>query len=133
MKDDTRTAAESPYRDLVRLLGFALIAAGIALAYFVLREAWSLYQNLDGNVFVDGVLARLPDQILFSIDGRPFVLSAAGTLIVAVVLFILLASFAVRVALALINAGVQVLSPSFARQLTGLKEELARLRERGPR
>lgn len=83
--------------------------AWVGVATFVLREAWRLYRAIDGNVFVGALLARLPDQVLFVFDGRPFTLSVEGIVILAVLLFIMLASFGIRIAMVMIRAGSELL------------------------
>ena len=109
--------------------GVLLILSGVYIAYFVAREALSVYLQWGDNAFVAAFTARFGDSVIFVIGGESLVVTEQGAAVTALVLVIFLALLGIHIATALIRAGAHILSPTFPYQIARLKLRVDRLGE----
>lgn len=108
----------------IQILGITLILLGVGLLVCVLAEIYSSYIELGSNPFVTRLSAQLASQPFAQLgnDSR-LTLGEPGALYCALILFMLGVWVSASIAIALIRAGVQVLSPDMGRQLAALKQQ----------
>ncbi|MEN9491209.1 MAG: hypothetical protein RJA63_1658 [Pseudomonadota bacterium] len=110
----------------IQILAMTLILLGLALLVGVLAEIYTSYIELGSNPFVTRLSAQLASQPVAQLgsDSR-LTLGEPGALYCALILFMLGVWVSASIAIALIRAGVQVLSPDVGRQLAALKRQIS--------
>ncbi len=114
----------------VALLAWALIVGGVVVAIYILKELLNTYLDVDGNAFVGELTRRLSDSTLMTLGEYPVNVTEQGAAIIAYFVFIPIALLGIHVAVALIRAGSQILSPVFPYQISRLKQRIDRLRDK---
>ncbi|MDR1647885.1 MAG: hypothetical protein LBR88_07630 [Zoogloeaceae bacterium] len=104
---------------------------------FILMEAYAAYADIASNKFISDLTAFLGgESLLLPADGSYFVMERGVARVVAIVLFVLLASLGGSIGLGLVRAGAHVLSPQFNEQIAQLKQRIDdvanRLKHRTP-
>ena len=111
----------------VALLAWALILGGVVVAIFILKELLTAYLDVDGNSFVGKLTHRFSDTTLMTLGDFPVNVTEQGATIIAYFVFIPFALLGIHIAVALIRAGSQILSPVFPYQISRLKQRIDRL------
>lgn len=129
--DDAKTEQTIPEvpRGLLAL-GSVLILSGVFGAFFIGREALSVYRKMGDHSFVGGLIDRLGDTSVFVFGDDQLTVTEQGATIITFVLFIMIALLGTHIAIAFIRAGAHIVSPVFPYQLAQLKLHVARIREK---
>lgn len=112
------------------LLAWALVLSGVVVAFFVLKELFGAYIDLDGNPFMSGLTDRLSGSTLLTLGDYPVNVTEQGAVFMAYFVFIPIALLGIHVAVALIRAGSHILSPTFPYQFARLKQRIDSLSDR---
>ncbi len=110
--------------------GIVLILSGAFIALFVAQEVLRVYVQWGENSFIRALADQFKNADIFIMGGDSLAITEQGALIIAFVLFVLLALLGVHIATALIRAGAHIVSPAFPYQLAQLKLRIASLREK---
>ncbi|MDR0275356.1 MAG: hypothetical protein LBI48_08485 [Burkholderiaceae bacterium] len=106
----------------IGILAFLLILSGLFLLIYLLRELYFAYQQPAANLFLLNIKEAITTKTLFSQEGSPpYMIGEGGAIMVAIVIFILFASLIFSVAIGLVRAGTQILSPNFDEKIQQLK------------
>lgn len=130
LRDTTANQSVPQVPGLLIALGIALIVGGLIAAIFVALEVLGVYNELGSNVFINDLALRFGDVELLSFGSDPLIFTAHGAVAVAILFFILLAWLGLHLALALIRAGVNIVSPAFPYQLRRIRQKIQGLRNR---
>ena len=114
----------------ILILGSFLIFIGSYVAYYVIREVLNIYLNWGENPFIALLTEQFKNTELFAFSDSPFVVTDQGGVIIAFILFIMLALLGIKIAVSFIRAGAHIISPAVPYQLERLKLRIDRLNDR---
>ena len=114
----------------VAMLAWTLIVGGVIIAIYVLDQLLTVYFDSDGSSFVGVLSQRFTDKTLMTFGDIPLEVTEYGATVLAYFVFVPLALLGIHIAVALIRAGAQILSPTFPYQISRIKQRLENLREK---
>ena len=112
------------------VLAWALILVGMVILIFILNELLTAYLDVDSNAFISEMTRRFSDTTFMALGEFPVYVTESGAVFLAYFLFIPIALLGIHIAIALIRAGSQILSPAFPYQIARLKHRIDRLHQK---
>lgn len=120
------------FQALITITGFAFLAAGAYVFYFILTELLKIFTHVESSLFLSKVSQALSDKVLYiGPDASPVTIGNGASLMIAFFFLIALTSCAGSIALSLIKAGTHLLSPNIKTDIKKLKEKVNNLTHKG--
>ena len=118
---------ENSESEVVKYIGFSLLAVGVFVAGLIILEIFTFFSKPEENVLVQYMTVELSKTDFAELNERPIVLKESGAFAVSVFLFAILIWTASSVSHHVIKAGLSIITRTYTADIARLKSYVAEI------